>query len=209
MRYPLKSGLAALVLLCACNTKAELRAPPAPINPFPGDILTGSIPVFPLNNLRLDSATDGWAELADKRAFTGSVDSVLVAILTRRYSAVRWVPARELQVAAAKAPGMLADPYQMTTIQLQTHALTTVPNPLLTQLRGVTAIASGGRYVVVPANLWFTTAGPAARAHLVVALADVRIGAVSWSGTLSGVGATPLEAVREAALGLTMVRKGQ
>ena len=205
MRYPLKSGLAALVFLCACNTKAEMRAPPAPIKSFPGDLMSGSVPVFPLNNLRVDSSAR-WDELTETRQFTASVDSLLVAVLSKRYPTVRWVPARELQAAAAKAPGMLVDPYQMTTIQLQTHALSTVPSTLLTQLRGVTAVASGGRYVVVPANLWFTSEGGAANAHLVVTLADVRIGAVSWSGTLTGVGPTPLRAVQEAALALTKVK---
>jgi hypothetical protein len=205
MRSPLRSGLAAVLFLCACNTKAEMRAPPAPIKSFPGDLLAGAVPVFPLNNLRVDS-TARWDELTDKRKVTGWVDSILVAVLAKRYPTVRWVPAPELQTAAAKAPGMLVDPYQMTTIQLQTHALTTVPSNLLTQLRGVTAVASGGRYVVVPANLWFTATGGAASAHLVVALADVRIGAVSWSGTLTGVGNTPFKAVEQAVLALTRVK---
>lgn len=195
----------AVVSLVACNSAGNLRAPPAPIKAFPGDMLAGSVAVFPLNNFRTDSAAS-WGDLGDPKATMHRVDSILHAILTRRYPSVRWVEPVELQKAAGQAPGMLTDPYQLPTIQLQTHALTTIPAPLLSQLRNISSLVQGGRYVVVPANLWLDAGSGVAKANLVVALADVRLGAVSWSGTLTGIGETPFRAIEEAVLGLTMIR---
>ena len=205
MRY---STVLFLALLAACGTpKPGERNPPAPINVFPGDMLSGAIPVFPLNFMRADStipSSDGFSVEPPARA---RVDSIVHAVLTRRYPTVKWMTPGDLKKAASQAPGMLPDPYQINTIALSTHALSSIPSGLLTQLRGLTAVASGGRYVVVPANLWLTRQGAVTKASLVIALADVRVGAISWSGTISGMGADPWMAIGEAVVGLTAIRE--
>jgi hypothetical protein len=203
MRY---STVLLLLSLAACGTpKPGEHAPPAPINVFPGDILNGAIPVFPLTSLRADSTvSDGFSV---EKASRDRVDSIVHAVLTKRYPTVKWMTPVDLQKASAQAPQMLPDPYHISTLALSAHALTTIPGQLLVQLRGLTAATSGGRYVVVPANLWLTRQGAVTRANLVIALADVRAGAISWSGTISGVGADPWTAINEAALGLTLVRE--
>ena len=207
MRYP---TVLLLALLAGCaGPKPGEHNPPAPMNPFPGDMLTGAIPVFPVNVMRADSTvstTDGFSVESSSRA---RVDSIMHAVLTKRFPTVHWMTPADLKKASDQAPGMLPDPYQIPTLALATHALSTIPNAILTQLRGLTGVASGGRYVVVPANLWLTRQGSMTKANLVVTLADVRIGAVSWSGTLSGVGADPWIAIGEAVMGLTAVRERQ
>lgn len=191
---------------CAGSQSSSLRAPPAPIKAFPGDMLTGAIPVYPLNNMRVDSTLGMDGELSPSRDAMSRVDSMLHAVLIHRYPTAQWLTPTQLKEAAAKAPGMLTDPYDTPTMALQTHALTLIPGALLSQMRGLAAVASGGRYVLVPANLWFTKTGALTSAHLVVTLADVRMGAVSWSGTLTGVGPDAWKAVSEAVLGVTMVK---
>ena len=199
-----------LALLAGCGSaKTGDHNPPAPVNPFPGDLLTGAIPVFPLNLMRADSTisrTEGFSVESSSRA---RVDSIMHAVLTKRFPTVRWLTPVDLKRASSQAPGMLSDPYQISTVALSSRALTTVPSSLLTQLRGLTAVASGGRFVVVPANLWLTSQGPMTKANLVVAVADVRSGTVSWSGTTSGLGADPWTAIGEAVLGLAPARERQ
>jgi hypothetical protein len=197
-----------LALVAACGSpKPGDHNPPAPINQFPGDLMSGAIPVFPLNVMRADSTiptNDGFSVAPTSRA---RVDSIIHAVLQRRYPTVKWMTPADLRKAQEQAPQMLADPYQIPTLVLSTHALTTIPSQVLVQLRGLTAATSGGRYVVVPANLWLTKAGTMTKANLVVALADVRVGAVSWSGTLSGVGADPWTAINEAIVALTDIKE--
>ena len=204
MRYliPLLGGLA--IVGCA---KTEMRAPPAPVAPFPGDFLTGRIAVYPLNNLTTDS-TLGWDEaLADRVQARGRVDSMLVALLNGRFSQVLWVPPEALRRAASQAP-TLTGPDRMSTLLLQTHALTTIADPLASQMRELTAVATGGRYALVPVNLWFARNREGrGTANIVVALADIRLRAVSWSATLTGAGDTPWQALDAALRRLTAMER--
>ncbi|MBI4501444.1 MAG: hypothetical protein HY700_09815 [Gemmatimonadetes bacterium] len=205
MRYPIL--LLGLLATAGC-TKTEMRAPPAPVAPFPGDLLTGRIAVYPLNNMSVDS-TLGWNEaLADRAQVRGRVDSMLVAVLNDRFSQVLWVTPAALRLAAAQAPGRLTEPDRMPTLLLQTHALTTIADPLASQMRELTAVAAGGRFALVPANLWFARDRQGrGTANLVVALADIRLRAVGWSATLSGAGDTPWEALDAALRKLTAMER--
>src|SRR5256885_8153570 len=96
---------------CAGGQSSSMRAPPAPIKLFPGDMLTGAVPVYPLNNMRVDSTLGLDGELSPRAAAMGRVDSLLHAVLTRRYPTAQWLTPTQLKEAAAKAPGMLTDPY--------------------------------------------------------------------------------------------------
>src|SRR5262245_33034746 len=111
MRY---STVLLLMLAAACGAPAAgSHNPPAPINVFPGDMLSGAIPVVPVTTMRADSTvptTDGFSV---ERASKDRVDSIVHAILTRRYPTVKWMTPVDLQKAASQAPGMLPDPYQV------------------------------------------------------------------------------------------------
>ena len=199
-----------LLLSVAGCTKPATKTPPAPLHPFPGDALSGKVAVFPLNNLNVDS-TLGWGRvLANRPQFRTRVDSMINDLLQERFPQVTWAAPAALRRAAAQAPGMLADPDRMQTTVMPSRALSNIPDPLAAELRELTAVATGGRYALVPANLWFTrTTGGQGAATLVVALADVRTHSVSWGATLVGVGDTPWAAVEQAARKLTPPRPEQ
>src|SRR5580765_4505804 len=105
---------------CAGAQNSSMRAPPAPIKAFPGDMLTGAIPVYPLNNMRVDS-TLGMDGVSPSREAMSRVDSMIHAVLVHRYPTAKWLTPEQLKEAAAKAPGMLTDPYETPTMALQTH----------------------------------------------------------------------------------------
>ena len=198
-----------LLSLClaatACATKGVTRVPPPPVIALPTEALSGStIAVFPLTTMGVDTVL-GWGQFfVDRRQAFDRVDSILTSTLNRRIPQITWLPPAELRRAAAKAPGLLTDPDQMALHLLQTHALASIPDPLASQLRQLAGVATGGRYIIAPANLWFEhVSNILGRVRIVVALADVRRGAISWSATVSGTGETPWEAIRAAALQLT------
>src|SRR5437660_6079006 len=195
MRTPtlLLYSLAAL----GCASKPDMRAPPAPVVPFPGSQLAGqTISLWPLVTMRADS-TLGWkAALEPRRQALGKVDSILASQLTTRRSQIKWVLPADLRRAAQQAPGLLPDPDLMATVQLQTHVMAMVPEPLRAQLRQLTGVASGGSYALVPANLVVVREPKGGgRARMVITLVNVRLGAVSWTATVTGVGRDPWEAV--------------
>ncbi len=202
MRNP---ALALLLLTTASCAPTGLRPPPGPVIPIPADALAGSnIVVYPLNTMRADTVL-GWdRELGDPALALKRVDSIVIAMLNRRLPQVKWAPNADLYKAAAQAPGLLTPPNEMATIQLMTHATDRLKEPLAAQLRQLTGATTGGRYALVPANLWFerkdATRG---NAKLVVALVDVRRGAVSWSATMTGVGTSAWEAITSAVIILT------
>jgi hypothetical protein len=173
--------------------------------PIPADALTGSnIVVYPLNTMRSDTVL-GWdTQIGERAQALERVDSIVISMLNRRLPQVKWAPKADLYKAAAQAPGLLTRPDEMATVQLMTHATDRVKEPLAAQLRQLTGATTGGRYALVPANLWFerrdATRG---NAKFVVALVDVRRGAVSWSATMTGTGTTAWEAVTSAVMQLT------
>ncbi|MSR07123.1 MAG: hypothetical protein EXR93_08680 [Gemmatimonadetes bacterium] len=184
-----------------CATAAGGHAPPPttkPVLPLPSHVLGGSkIPVFPLTNFVVDEGT-GWDSLlASRGEVQQRVDSILYAVARLRAPEVGWIKADVVRRAAEQAPGLLTSPDQIATSQLKTHALSTIPEPLRAQLRQLTGIAAGGRYALIPAGLRFTWDANNRRAvaDFTIVLADVRLGAVSWSNTLRGFGATPWDAV--------------
>jgi len=189
------------VFLASAGCAAQGHAPAPttkPVMTMPVRGLGGAkVPVFPVITFSVAPAT-GWdAVLTPKRDALNRIDSIIAATATDHAPEVEWVNAMAVRKAATQAPGMLANPDQLSTAQLKTHALSTVPEPLRAQLRNLTAVATGGRYALIPAGLSFVHDAAAGRsfADLSVALVDVRIGAVSWSATLHGVGNTPWEAV--------------
>jgi hypothetical protein len=92
---------------------------------------------------------------------------------------------------------------------LRAPKLTTVPDPLRSSLRSLTAVA-GGRFALVPAALGF---GPEPdgqiRADLSLVLADSRSGKVMWRSVALGRGKTADQALNAAIAAVLPVSGGQ
>src|SRR5580765_4358495 len=84
LRMPYLTSLLLVLTLAGC-AKPATKTPPAPVNPFPGDGLSGKIAVFPLNTLNVDSAL-GWSGMLSNRTqFRSRVDSLLNELLRDRF----------------------------------------------------------------------------------------------------------------------------
>jgi len=167
-------------------------------DPLPVRALGGAnIPVFPLVTLVVEPGT-GWdAELADRSAALRRVDSIVRKVVQEHAPEITWIGQDAVRRAAKLAPGMLTDPDRLATRQLKLHAPSTIPEPLRAQLRQLAGVAAGGRYAFVPAELTFVRDSASRRSYadFSIVLADVRLGAISWSDTMRGTGASPWEAV--------------
>jgi hypothetical protein len=127
-------------------------------------------------------------------------DSILDNWLIGEFPKVVWVLPAEVRRAARQAPGLVVPPDQIATEALPRRVPAEIGEPLRAQLRQLTAIATGGRYILVPAMLTFVpgSAGTG-EARLIVTLCDIRAGTIAWTATLTGEGDTPWLALEGAA----------
>lgn len=195
-----------VALLAACAGKAPDAddQAPAPTLPLPTAGIAGQpVAVYPVTLATAEESLDWQAYLADRRAALDRADSIIGAMLTERSPEVSWVLPAELRRAAARAPGMLANPDQMGTALLRSAGVEKIPDPLRSQMRTLNGVAAD-RFALVPAALLFTRA-PSGRgqAELTLVMADVRTGLLPWRTVARGEGDDPWEALRVAFKTLT------
>ncbi len=175
--------------------------PAADIAPLPlptAGIAGREVTVYPLT-LIATALQLNWSDaVGPRREALARADSLLHAFLVERAPEVTWIAPEALRQAARQAPGMVADPDRMATAMLRSPGLSTVPDPLRSQMRVLTGVA-GDRYALVPASLRFVIAPEErGRAELTLVLADVRLGTLSWRTVAQGEGDDPWAAMREA-----------
>lgn len=180
---PAIAVLAALVAGCGGTAQSATDVPPRAA-PLPTAAMGGQqVTVYPLTLVATDRVL-GWAELVGARADALSrADSLVAAFLSARVPEVTWIFPDELRRAARRAPGLLAEPDQMATALLRSGDSRRVPDPLRSQMRGLTGVA-GDRYALIPASLVFVPGetGPG-RAELSLVVTDVRTGLIEWRTT--------------------------
>lgn len=174
--------LAALVAGCGGAqpaTDVPPRAAPLPTAAMGGQQVT----VYPLTLVATDRELN-WGELVGARADALSrADSLVAAFLTARAPEVTWIFPDDLRRAARRAPGLLAEPDQIATALLRSGDTRRVPDPLRSQMRGLTGVV-GDRYALVPASLVFVPAETRpGRAELSLVVTDVRTGMIEWRTT--------------------------
>ncbi len=196
----------AVAALVGCGHKPAAQTV-EPMVPLPTAGLSGQqVIVLPLTLLAAEDSLRWEAVLGDRRASLGRADSTIGVLLQTRAPEVTWVLPGELRRVSRRAPGIAVDPDQMGTAVLRVRALTTVPDPLRSQLRTLAALAGGGGLALVPAALIFRrTAGrpTGGTAELTLVLADVRTGHVGWRTVATGEGNDPWTALTHAVKGLT------
>ena len=126
------------------------------------------------------------------------VDSLIGEQLMMRAPEVNWKLPAQLRSMARQAPGIAANPDYMGQSALRSPEINKVPDPLISNLRTLMAIA-GGRFVLVPAALSFHHDSVGA---VVVALnmagVDTRMGDVIFRSYIQASGKTPAAALDSA-----------
>jgi len=204
-RARIQIALAAVLAAAACssNPEPEEYVPPEPV-PFPSMAFAGqSLALFPVT-LMVAEEELGWGDmLRPREEGLHAADSIIELFLTERLPDVEWILPDVLRRAADQAPGMLPDPDHMGMAVLRAQGLDRVPDPLISELRNLTAVA-GNRWAAVPASLVFleadvdTTAsdgGGAGRAELTLVLVDVRRNRIPFHTVASGTGDDPWTAL--------------
>lgn len=86
----------------------------------------------------------------------------------------------------------MPDPDQMGQSIMRSWGMSSVPDPLRSNLRRLLAVAGGSRYAMIPASVVFKSDSAGALAvDMAVLLADVRTGKVVWRSMAKGSGGTP------------------
>jgi hypothetical protein len=174
--------------------------------PLPIAVLAGrEIMVLPIGLIAADDSLDWDAWFTDRAGTRRATDSLIADALTERAPEVPWVLPARLQQLAARNPTIVTDPYRMPGAVLRDERLEAVPDPLRAQLRTLAAFTSA-RFALVPAALYYepTPAGDG-RAHLVIVVADVRLGSITFRTIASGDGEDPWAALKTALAALTPI----
>jgi len=188
---------------CSSNPDPEPYVPPEPVA-FPTMAFSGQgVALFPVT-LMVAEEELGWGDLLRPREEgLHTADSIIQTFLTERLPEVEWILPAALRRAADRAPGMLPNPDHMGTAVLRAQGMDRVPDPLISELRNLTAVA-GNRWAAVPASLVFLeveqggAAGDSAgmgRAELTMVMVDVRRNNIPYRSVASGTGDDPWTAL--------------
>ncbi len=172
----------------------NVKMPPAiPLNTQ--GIAGQVVGVLPSTLVTARDSLIGKPPFVNRTAATQWVDSLIGEGLMMRAPEVNWKLPAQMRSMARRAPGIAADPDYMGQSALRNPEMDKVPDPLISNLRTLMAIA-GGRFVLVPAALSFQhdSAG-AVEARVNLAGVDTRVGTVIFRSYIIATGATPAAAL--------------
>ncbi len=150
------------------------------------------VAIIPISMIVVEPTVPTGTMTADRPTLKAWTDSLLVEGALSRAPEVKWVPPSELRRISRRGAGLVPDPDQMGQSIMRSWSLTTVPDPLRSNLRKLLAIAGGARYALIPASLIFKADSTGAlAADLSILLADTRTGKVVWRSIAKGSGGTP------------------
>ncbi len=157
------------------------------------------VAIVPVNMLIVGpEVTPGTFTLA-KPALLRWVDSLLLDGATSRAPEIKWIAPQELRRISKRSGGLMPDPDQMGQSIMRSWGISSVPDPLRSNLRRLLAVAGGSRYAMIPASVIFKsdTTGTLT-VDIAVLLADIRSGKVVWRSVAKGSGGTPEQVVGKA-----------
>jgi hypothetical protein len=185
--FPLLAALSALLVLPAAAQKKPTTQPLVT-----AAVAGQGVAIVPINLVVVDPSVPPGTVTADRATLLRWTDSLLSDGAINRAPDVKWVPPGELRRIAKRNAGYLPDPDQMGQSVMRGWGLTSVPDPLRSNLRRFVAVAGGWRYALIPASLLITTdSAGMLRADLSILLADTRTGKVVWRSVAKGRGGTP------------------
>jgi hypothetical protein len=157
------------------------------------------VAIIPINLVVVDPGVPAGTVTADRPTLLRWTDSLLTDGAASRAPEVKWVPPGELRRIAKRSGGLIPDPDQMGQSVMRSWNITSVPDPLRSNLRRLLAVAGGWRYALIPAALFLKVDSTGQLgADLSVLLADARTGRVVWRSMAKGWGETPDEALGRA-----------
>ncbi|MES1259118.1 MAG: hypothetical protein ABUL71_00890 [Gemmatimonadota bacterium] len=172
-----------LLTTCVAAGPASAQGTPKGQKPLPAPALllaplSGQpIPVLPLTYIVSDSGIAGLP--AARVAQLAWVDSVLAEVLQARGPEATWVFPPELRRVAKRGAGVVGNPDRMTQAVMRFSNVTKVPDPLLSNLRGLIAMTNS-RYVMIPAMFRITRSPEGVKVEATLVLVDARSGAIPW-----------------------------
>lgn len=160
---------------------------PAPLASFASTRMVA----LPVQGLRGGDAM-GWAAAAgDPRVFLAAVDSSLERTLKERGLGTVWAFPSDLARSARRNPLYATNPAAVragdAVRTMERRRGSEIPEPVASQLRAMAGIHDA-RHVLVPVEVRFEPgrAAGTARAVLHVAVLDVRLSQLAWSGDIAG-----------------------
>lgn len=190
MNKPICALFLTLLLTTGCAHAQSTPKPPKPL-PAPGLLLapisSQPIPVLPVTYIVADSGVPGMP--AARMAQLTWADSVLAEALQAHGPEATWVFPPELRRVAKRGAGVVADPDRMTQAVMRFSNVSKVPDPLLSNLRGLIAMTNS-RAVMIPAMWRITNTPEGAKVEATLVLVDARTGTVMWRSSPVATAAT-------------------
>lgn len=185
------------VIVAPIGVAAQKRPVTQPLATAP--VAGQGVALVPINMVVMDPNLPPGMVAQDRATLLRWTDSLLADGAASRAPEVKWIPPTELRRIARRSGGLLPDPDRMGQSVMRGWAMTTVPDPLRSNLRKLLAVAGGWRYAMIPASLYVTTdsTGQLA-ADLAILLADTRTGKVVWRSVAKGRGGTPAQVLGKA-----------
>jgi hypothetical protein len=172
------------------KTPKPLPAPALLLAPIAGQ----PIPVLPITVVTADSGIPGLP--STRVAQLAWADSVVAEALQARGPEATWVLPAELRRVAKRGAGVVADPDHMTQAVMRYENVKKVPDPLLSNLRGLIAMTNS-RYVMIPAAIRITRTAAGVQVESTLVLVDARSGAIPWRSNPVATAATAGAALAE------------
>jgi hypothetical protein len=192
---------AVAVGVLAVTAHTPLRAQKKPVTqPLVTAAVAGQgVAIVPFSMVVIEPTVPAGTFKPDRATLLRWADSILVDGAVNRAPEAKWIPPQELRRIARRGAGLLADPDQMGQSIMRSWGLTTVPDPLRSNLRRLLAVAGGWRFALIPASLIFSTDSTGAlAADMAILLADVRSGRVVWRSVAKGREGTPEQVLGKA-----------
>ena len=178
----------------APKPKSPVKMPPAiPMNTL--GIAGQVVGVLPATLVVARDSLAGQPPFADRASSNTWADSIMGEMMMMRAPDVKWKLPAQMRAVARSAPGMAADPDYLGQAALRDPTITKVPNPMISNIRNLMAIA-GGRYAFAAASLSFqhdSLGAVEARGNFVGI--DTRMGDVIFRSYIIASGATPAAAM--------------
>ena len=157
------------------------------------------VAIVPVNMLIIEPEVPPGTFTLAKPALLKWVDSLLFDGATSRAPEVKWIPPQELRRISRRAGGLMPDPDQMGQSIMRSWGITSVPDPLRSNLRRLLAVAGGSRYAMIPASVMFKSdSAGVLSVNIAILLVDVRTGKVVWRSMAKGSGGTPAQVLGKA-----------
>jgi len=195
----MRTVVALTVALAACQGSLAAQKKPVTQPLVTAAIAGQGVALLPITMVVTEPTVPKGALPAERAVLLQLVDSMLADGAVQRAPEVSWVPPADLRRMARRGGGLVPNPDQMGQSIMRTWSLTSIPDPLRSNLRKLLAVAGGWRFALIPASLIFRidSAGALA-ADLSVLLADTRTGRVVWRSIARGRGEDATEVLGKA-----------